>query len=37
MIDDKIANVEGALAAGLRAHCFTGIDELRRFLRDLPI
>lgn len=37
MVDDKIANVEGALAAGLRAHCFTGIDELRRFLRDLSI
>lgn len=37
MIDDKIANVEGALAAGLRAHCFTGIGELKRFLRDLPI
>ncbi|ADH87915.1 HAD-superfamily hydrolase, subfamily IA, variant 3 [Ancylobacter novellus DSM 506] len=37
MIDDKIANVEGALAAGLRAHCFTGIGELKRFLRGLSI
>ncbi len=37
MIDDKSANVEGAIAAGLRAHCFRGADELRGFLRELGL
>ncbi|WP_454685248.1 HAD-IA family hydrolase [Ancylobacter moscoviensis] len=37
MIDDKSANVEGAIAAGLRAHCFRDVDELRGFLRELGL
>ena len=37
MIDDKIVNVEGARAAGLRAHRFTGADELAVFLAELAL
>ncbi|MBS9478735.1 HAD-IA family hydrolase [Ancylobacter sp. VKM B-3255] len=37
MIDDKIANVEGALKAGLKAHCFRDAAELRSFLADLAL
>ena len=33
MIDDKPENVEGAKAAGLAGHRFTGIDGLRQELR----
>jgi glucose-1-phosphatase len=33
MIDDKPENVEGARAAGLCGHRFTGIDDLRREFR----
>jgi HAD superfamily hydrolase (TIGR01509 family) len=29
-IDDKLANVEGALKAGLRGHCFTSYEALAR-------
>ncbi len=32
-VDDRAVNVEGALAAGLRAQRFTGADHLRRRLR----
>ncbi|WP_131740139.1 HAD family hydrolase [Actinomadura roseirufa] len=34
-VDDRQDNVDGARAAGLRAHLFTGADRLRRDL-DLP-
>lgn len=37
MIDDKKVNVEGARAAGLRAHWFRGREGLEIFLRDLPL
>jgi 2-haloacid dehalogenase len=31
-IDDRLINVEGALAVGMKAHLFTGADDLRRRL-----
>lgn len=37
MIDDKIANVEGARAAGLRAHHFRGAAELESCLAELAL
>ena len=37
MIDDKSANVEGARAAGLQAHRFTGLAELELFLKGLSL
>ena len=37
MIDDKAVNVEGARAAGLRAHRFTGADALEVFLAELAL
>lgn len=33
LVDDRPVNVEGALAVGLRAHRFTGADDLRRRIR----
>ncbi len=33
LVDDRSSNVEGALAAGLQAHRFTGADDLRERLR----
>ncbi len=37
MIDDKPANVAGARAAGLSAHCFRSAPELRSFLAELSL
>lgn len=37
MIDDKSVNVQGARAAGLRAHRFTGADQLEVFLAELAL
>lgn len=37
MIDDKVANVEGARAAGLQAHWFRGAGELEVFLAELAL
>jgi 2-haloacid dehalogenase len=31
-VDDRVINVEGALAVGMKAHLFTGADDLRRRL-----
>ena len=36
-VDDTIANVEGARAAGMRATRFTGVEELRAVLTDLGL
>ena len=38
-VDDKQANVDGAIAVGLDGILFTGADDLRRALRErgLPV
>ena len=36
-VDDKPANADGATAAGLHGHRFTGVEALATFLRDLGV